>query len=118
MIAYPGEYIKLYISIRNSDGTAPASISDVQFSIRQDDREITAFASMNEAGGTRYYAAWTIPAQQATGRYFVIVTATVNGSAWEKVIDAIEVRRNTENMIESIYIKSLREGEHSGLQRK
>ncbi|MBC8460074.1 MAG: hypothetical protein H8D67_18960 [Deltaproteobacteria bacterium] len=107
MIAYREETIKFYTTIRLNDSTAPGAITTVEFQIRQDDRQITQPVAMTQDTGTRYYASWTVPVRQDFGQYFVVVTATVDASAWEKVIETIEIRENIEAMILDMYIRSL-----------
>jgi hypothetical protein len=107
MIAYREETIKFYTTIRLNDGTAPGAIADVEFQIMQDEQQITQPVAMTLDSGTRYYASWTIPVQQAFGQYACVVTATVDASAWEKVIETIDIRENIEAMISDMHIRSL-----------
>lgn len=113
LFAYREETIKFLTTIRLNDGTVPAVIADVEFTIRQDDVEITAPVTMTPDSSTRYYASWTIPVNQAFGQYHVLVTATVDGGAWEQIIALIDVRENTESMIVNMYLRSLEEKDYA-----
>ncbi len=107
MIAYREDTVKLYTTIRLNDFTAPGAIVDVEFQIMQDEQQITQPVAMTLDSGTRYYASWTIPVQQAFGQYACVVTATVDGGAYEALLDTIEIRENTEAIILDMYIRSL-----------
>jgi hypothetical protein len=107
MLAYREETIKFWCTIRDGDGLEPTTVADVNFSIRQDDREITKPAAMTQDSGTRYYAEWDVPILQAFGQYYVLVTATVDSAAWEQVIAIIEIRENIEAFIIDLYNRSL-----------
>ena len=107
MITHREETIKFYTTIRLNDGTAPGAITGVEFQIMQDEQQITQPVAMTLDSGTRYYASWTVPVQQVFGQYACVITATVDGGAYETLLDTIEIQEDTDNMTLDMHIRSL-----------